>query len=187
MITDAQLRMLRRLDHHGAAKELAAVKSGMDPKTARKYRRLGKLPSEVKIMDRDWLTRPDPFAEVWPERRCGAEPSPVQASLGPSVDVAWQSRLRHPHASGPFAPAASTRPTASGPPLRMAIIASSPWRAARPSILFASTDTLRPAFDPKREMRYSAASLAARDRKSARAWVAIIVQTASARGNGPQT
>ena len=67
MITDAQLRMLRRLDHHGTAKELAAVKSGMDPKTARKYRRLGKLPSEVKIMDRDWLTRPDPFAEVWPE------------------------------------------------------------------------------------------------------------------------
>ena len=67
MITNAQLRMLRRLDHHGAAKELAAVKSGMDPKTARKYRRLGKLPSEVKIMDRDWLTRPDPFAEVWPE------------------------------------------------------------------------------------------------------------------------
>ena len=67
MITDAQLRMLRRLDHHGAAKELAAVKSGMDPKTARKYRRLGKVPSEVKIMDRDWLTRPDPFAEVWPE------------------------------------------------------------------------------------------------------------------------
>ena len=67
MIADAQLRMLRRLDHHGAAKELAAVKSGMDPKTARKYRRLGKLPSEVKIMDRDWLTRPDPFAEVWPE------------------------------------------------------------------------------------------------------------------------
>ena len=67
MITDAQLRMLRRLDHHGAAKELAAVKSGMDPKTARKYRRLGKLPSEVKIMDRDWLTRLDPFAEVWPE------------------------------------------------------------------------------------------------------------------------
>ena len=67
MITDAQLRNLRRLDHHGAAKELAAAKTGMDPKTARKYRRLGKLPSEVKIMDRDWLTRPDPFADVWPQ------------------------------------------------------------------------------------------------------------------------
>src|ERR1022692_4408691 len=69
MITDAQLRKLRRLDHHGATKELAAVKVGMDPKTARKYRRLGRLPSEVKIMDRDWLTRPDPFAEVWPQIR----------------------------------------------------------------------------------------------------------------------
>src|SRR5450755_1139295 len=67
MITDAQLRKLRRLDHQGTSKELAAVKVGMDPKTARKYRRLGKLPSEVKIMDRDWLTRPDPFAEVWPQ------------------------------------------------------------------------------------------------------------------------
>ena len=66
MITDAQLRKLRCLDRQGAAKEQAAVKSGMDPKTARKYRRLGKLPSEVRAWT-DWLTRPDPFAEVWPE------------------------------------------------------------------------------------------------------------------------
>jgi hypothetical protein len=67
MITDAQLRKLRCLDHHGAAKGLAAIKAGMDPKTARKYRRLGKMPSEVRIMDRDWLTRADAFAEVWPQ------------------------------------------------------------------------------------------------------------------------
>ena len=66
-INDVQLWKLRRLDRYGAAKELAAVKAGMDPKTARKYRRLGKLPSEVKVMDRDWLTRSDPFAEVWPQ------------------------------------------------------------------------------------------------------------------------
>jgi hypothetical protein len=67
MITDAQLRMLLRLDHQGATKELAAAKTGMDPKTALRYRWLGKLPSEIRIMDRDWLTRPDPFAEVWPQ------------------------------------------------------------------------------------------------------------------------
>jgi hypothetical protein len=67
MITDAQLRKLRCLDRQGAAKELTAVKAGMDPKTARKYRRLGKMPSEVRIMDRDWLTRADAFAEVWPQ------------------------------------------------------------------------------------------------------------------------
>ena len=46
---------------------MAALRVGMDAKTARKYRRLGKLPSEVMIMDRDWRTRPDAFAEFWPE------------------------------------------------------------------------------------------------------------------------
>jgi hypothetical protein len=43
------------------------AKAGLDPKTARKYRRLGQLPSEVPIMQRDWRTRADPFAEVWPD------------------------------------------------------------------------------------------------------------------------
>ena len=67
MITDPQVRKLRRLERHGIGKEQAALKTGMDPKTARKYRRLGKLPSEVKRMDRNWRTRSDPFAEVWPD------------------------------------------------------------------------------------------------------------------------
>jgi hypothetical protein len=67
MITDQQARRLRRLDVHGVPKEQAAARAGMDPKTARKYRRLGRLPSEVKRMDRDWLTRPDAFADVWPQ------------------------------------------------------------------------------------------------------------------------
>lgn len=67
MITDQQVRKLRRLDGSGVRKEVAAMRAGMDAKTARKYRRLGKLPSEGKPMDRDWRTRPDAFAEVWPE------------------------------------------------------------------------------------------------------------------------
>jgi hypothetical protein len=67
MITNQQVRKLRLLDRQGIAKEQAACRSGMDAKTARKYRRLGKLPSEVKRMDRDWRTRPDAFAAVWPE------------------------------------------------------------------------------------------------------------------------
>ena len=67
MITDQQVRKLRRLDRQGLAKEVAAARIGMDAKTARKYRRLGKLPSEVTMMDRDWRTRPDVFAAVWPE------------------------------------------------------------------------------------------------------------------------
>jgi hypothetical protein len=47
MITNQQVRKLRRLDGQGIAKEVAALRVGMDAKTARKYRRLGKLPSEV--------------------------------------------------------------------------------------------------------------------------------------------
>jgi hypothetical protein len=67
MITDQQVRKLHCLDGQGIAKEVAAARIGMDAKTARKYRRLGKLPSEVTIMDRNWRTRPDVFAAVWPE------------------------------------------------------------------------------------------------------------------------
>jgi hypothetical protein len=67
MITNQQMRLLRRLDGNGVPKEVAAARAGMDAKTARKYRRLGKLPSEVQPMDRDWRTHPDAFVEVWPE------------------------------------------------------------------------------------------------------------------------
>ena len=44
----------------------AADKAGMDEKTARKYRRLGKLPSELK-KPRSWRTRKDPFTDIWHE------------------------------------------------------------------------------------------------------------------------
>src|SRR5215210_4359555 len=67
MVTDQQVRRLLRLDAQGLPKSLAALKAGLDPKTARKYRRLVRLPSEVPIMERSWRTRPDAFAEVWPE------------------------------------------------------------------------------------------------------------------------
>jgi hypothetical protein len=66
MITDQQVRKLRCLALQGTPKEVAAARAGIDPKSARKYRSLGKLPSEVKRMDRNWRTRPDPFADVWP-------------------------------------------------------------------------------------------------------------------------
>src|SRR5580692_11177026 len=76
MITNQQVRKLRQLDGQGIAKEVAALRVGMDAKTARKYRRLGKLPSEVMIMDRDWRTRPDAFAEFWPELEAKLQVNP---------------------------------------------------------------------------------------------------------------
>ena len=53
----------------------AAAKAGIDEKTARKYNRLGKLPSELKV-ERNWRTRPDPFAEVWEEVRSFLQVNP---------------------------------------------------------------------------------------------------------------
>jgi len=44
----------------------AAAKADMDEKTARKYRHLRKLPSEINI-DHTWRSREDPFSEVWEE------------------------------------------------------------------------------------------------------------------------
>jgi hypothetical protein len=46
--------------------ETAAAKAGMDAKTARKYRRLGRVPSELRPGLR-WRTREDAFQEVWEE------------------------------------------------------------------------------------------------------------------------
>src|SRR6187549_679527 len=56
---------MEELNKHGQL-GLAAVRAGMDRKTARKYRKKGKLPSELK-QPRTWRTRGDPFKEDWPE------------------------------------------------------------------------------------------------------------------------
>jgi hypothetical protein len=44
----------------------AAVRAGMSEPTARKYARSGQMPSQINP-PRDWRTRPDPYAAVWPE------------------------------------------------------------------------------------------------------------------------
>ena len=53
----------------------AAMKAGMDRKTARKYAKAGMLPSAM-VSPRDWRTRQDPFAGDWPliEGWLGATP-----------------------------------------------------------------------------------------------------------------
>lgn len=66
MVTDKQVRCLMKLIQSESTLSLSASKSGMDEKTARKYRRLGRLPSELK-QDHTWRTRKDPFQDVWDE------------------------------------------------------------------------------------------------------------------------
>jgi hypothetical protein len=49
MVTDGHVRRLRRFDQQSLSKAQAAAKAGIDDKTARKYRRLGRLPREVRM------------------------------------------------------------------------------------------------------------------------------------------
>jgi len=66
MITDNQYRRLMKLSQTESRLAVAAAKAGMDEKTARKWRRLGHLPSKPRE-PRQYRTRLDPFAGVWAE------------------------------------------------------------------------------------------------------------------------
>jgi hypothetical protein len=66
MVTDQQVRRLLSLTNTQSTLAIAADKAGMDEKTARKYRRLGKLPSECRV-PHTWQTRQNPFDTVWDE------------------------------------------------------------------------------------------------------------------------
>jgi hypothetical protein len=68
MVTDQQVRRLFKLMHTEPTQAVAAAKSGMDEKTARKYLHAGRLPSEL-TQDRPWRTRIDPFEDHWSEVR----------------------------------------------------------------------------------------------------------------------
>src|SRR4051812_40235028 len=64
MVTDAQVRLMRRTRMDGKTQAAAAAVSGMSLRTAREWD-TGPVPSATK-RPRDWRTRPDPFAGVWP-------------------------------------------------------------------------------------------------------------------------
>jgi len=64
--TDKQVRkLMEEVSKHGKI-GLAAMKAGMDRKTARKYLQEGKLPSELEAV-RNWRTRSNPFEKHWSE------------------------------------------------------------------------------------------------------------------------
>jgi hypothetical protein len=65
VVTDQQVRALMKEIQREKTLSAAAAKSAMDEKTARKYRKLQRLPSQCKP-ERYWKTRPDVFEDVWP-------------------------------------------------------------------------------------------------------------------------
>jgi len=75
MVTDGQVRLLMKRIQTEKSLAVAAAKSGMSEKTARKYRDSGKLPGEVRA-SHTWRTRLDPFEAVWGEVREHLEREP---------------------------------------------------------------------------------------------------------------
>lgn len=66
MVSDKQYWRLMKLLNAGRTLGRAAAASDMDQKTARKYRHLGKPPSQAR-QSRGYRTRADVFADVWNE------------------------------------------------------------------------------------------------------------------------
>ena len=64
MITDQQVRRLVKMRQTKTIYQ-AADASGMSEKTARKYLKSKKLPSELKKVH-SWNTHPDVFEQIWP-------------------------------------------------------------------------------------------------------------------------
>ena len=89
IVTDRQVRCLRTLLKSGKPLKVAAMRVDMDRKTARKYRDLARLPSELEVWPRAWRTREDPFTDVWEEVREKLELSP---GLQANTLFAWLQR-----------------------------------------------------------------------------------------------
>ena len=75
MVTDKQVRLLMKFYQTERVLCRSSAKAGMDEKTARKYLRSGRLPSELK-QPHTWRTREDPFDEVWEDIRAKLEINP---------------------------------------------------------------------------------------------------------------
>ena len=66
MVRDNQIRRLKKMLHQGKTLQQSADASGISVKTARKYKKLNKFPSELNTVH-SWKTRTDIFSEDWPQ------------------------------------------------------------------------------------------------------------------------
>lgn len=95
MVTDAQVRRLRREMENGLPKATAAGRAGMGEKAARKYVRDPRLPSEMAAAH-TWRTRLDPFEEVWEDlrRRLGTDPRLEARTLFEDLQVRYPGKYK---------------------------------------------------------------------------------------------
>ncbi len=64
MVSDRKIKKLGEEMIQGKTQKLAALNTDLDPKTARKYIRLGQLPSDIKV-EHTWRTRTNPYDSSW--------------------------------------------------------------------------------------------------------------------------
>ncbi len=76
MVSDRKVKRLRKEMTKGKSQKRSAFTADINRKTARKYLRSGKLPSEMKA-EHTWRTRVDPFARdmEWVRVQLGEEPA----------------------------------------------------------------------------------------------------------------
>lgn len=64
MKKDGEIKLLIKERRKGSSQKLAAARTGMSERTARKYEQSGKLPSQLKV-PRTHRTRANPFVADW--------------------------------------------------------------------------------------------------------------------------
>jgi hypothetical protein len=99
MVTDAQVRLLRKKMSEGKTLVSAAASAGMSERSARKWKR-GALPSDSRE-PRTWRTRPDPFSVVWDSDVVPLLQADEHAVLEGATVLA-ELRRRHGEAYGPM-------------------------------------------------------------------------------------
>ena len=130
---------MEEITKHGQV-GLAAMRAGVDRKTARKYVKGGKLPSELAA-PRSWRTHEDAFLEHWPELEVMLGDSPALEAKTPAnlpVPMAKCIEKRAP----PECPARYTR--FGSIENRLLMSSSIAWAAFE----LTSTGPLREFFDP---------------------------------------
>ena len=75
LITDQQYQRLMKTYNDSGVLKHAAMKAGIDPKTARRYIRAGQGPQELKPAH-TWRTRADPVVAIWPAAQRWLEETP---------------------------------------------------------------------------------------------------------------
>lgn len=93
MVTDAQVRLLRRKLMEGKTQEAAGTAAGMSVRTARAWK-TGPLPSHGKA-PRAWRTRADPFAGVWASEVVPLLKGDVEGVLR-ATTILEELQARHP-------------------------------------------------------------------------------------------